>query len=79
MTETDLKDHPVWLLERVLEYGNLEDIRLLQNVMGRVEFLRCAGQAARVSPRTRNFWCRMLEMEGLTCTKTYSRNTAWNS
>jgi transcriptional regulator with XRE-family HTH domain len=79
LTEADLNDHSVWLMERVLEYGSLDDVRSLQNVIGRAKFLQSAGKAARVSPKTRNFWRRMLELEGMSCTKTYSRNTAWNS
>lgn len=74
----DLEAHPVWVAERVLEYGTLADIDMLRDLMGRPAFLAAAASAHRVSPRTRNFWQHMLKMEGVSCTKKYSRNTAWN-
>ncbi|PIU66350.1 MAG: hypothetical protein COS85_05170 [Armatimonadetes bacterium CG07_land_8_20_14_0_80_59_28] len=70
--------HPVWLIERVLDYGNLDDVYMLQNVLGRANFLRIAAQAVRVSPRTRSFWRQLLEMEGIPCTREFSRDTPWN-
>ena len=78
LTRNDLDAHPVWVVERVLEYGALDDIDLLRDTMGRKAFLEAVASAHRVSPRTRNFWDHMLNMEGITCTKKYSRNTAWN-
>ncbi len=79
LSDTDFEKHPVWLVERVLEYGNLEDIQVLREVMGKKAFLQAAAAAHRISPRTRNFWSQILELEGVSCTKKYSRNTAWNS
>ena len=78
LTEADLMAHPVWLIERVLDYGNLDDVYMLQNVLGRANFLRIAAQAVRVSPRTRSFWRQLLEMEGIPCTREFSRDTPWN-
>lgn len=75
----DLARRPVWVAERVLEYGNLDDVTTLASAMGRRPFLAAAAAAERVSPRTRRFWEQILELEGLPCTKRYSRNTAWNS
>ncbi len=79
LAEQDLEAHPVWVVERILEYGTLEDIHALQRIMGRARFLRTVAQADRVSPRTRNFWRQILATEGMSCTRKYSRNTAWNS
>ncbi len=79
LTPDDLATHATWVTERVLEYGTLEDVRMLHDAMGREAFLAAAAKAHRVSPRTRSFWTRILEMEGIPCTKKYSRNTAWNS
>ncbi len=79
LNEADFKTHPVWVVERVLEYGALDDIHALRDTMGRKSFLKAVAAAGRVSPRTRNFWCQILEMEGMSCTKKFSRNTAWNS
>jgi transcriptional regulator with XRE-family HTH domain len=75
----DLDERRSWVLERVLEYGSLEDVLGLQRLMGRQEFLLTAARAYRVSPKTRNFWRRLLELEGIACTAAYSRDTAWNS
>ena len=75
----DLRKYPVWVVERVLDCGNLDDIRAISGLMGRQAFLQAVRKARRVSPRTRNFWSRILEMEKMPCTREYSRNTAWNS
>ena len=79
LTPKDLEAHPVWVVERVLEYGTLADVALLRDQMGRKAFLTATASAQRMSPRTLNFWKHMLHMEGIPCTKKFSRNTAWNS
>ena len=79
LTERVMEQHPVWVVERVLDYGTLEDLRTLLTVFGRNTFLGHVARAARVSPRTRAFWDHMLKKEGLPCMKKYSRNTPWNS
>ena len=75
----DLREHTVWVVERALEYGSIEDIDGLVQVMGRQPFLRAAADAHRLSPRTRAFWRKILELEGMACTTKYSRDTAWIS
>ncbi len=75
----DLKAHPVWLAERVLEFGNLDDVLLLRDAMGPDAFLETVSAIKNISPKTLNFWQKLLELEGRACTKTYSRNTAWIS
>jgi len=79
LTPGDLDTHATWVVERVLEYGDLNDIYALHDSMGREAFLDAAAAAHRVSPRTRSFWLQILEMEGIPCTKKYSRDTVWNS
>ena len=79
LTPKDLEAYPVWVVERVLEYGTLADVELLRDQMGRKAFLAATASAQRMSPRTANFWKHMLHMEGIPCTKKFSRNTAWNS
>ena len=74
----DFEAHPVWVVERVLEYGTLADVKMLRDHMGRAAFLAATASAQRMSPRTLNCWRHMLIMEGIPCTKKYSRNTAWN-
>lgn len=78
LTADDLDAHPLWVLERVLDYGHLEDVRLLQALLGKRPFLELTARARRVSPRTAGFWKQILKREGIPCTKKYSRHTAWN-
>ncbi|MFU8781377.1 MAG: helix-turn-helix domain-containing protein [Kiritimatiellia bacterium] len=75
----DLETYPIWVVERVLEFGSLSDIALLRARMGPQAFLKAVAAAQRLSPKTANFWQHILKMEGIPCTKKYSRNTAWNS
>ena len=79
LARNDLEDHPDWVLERVLEYGALDDIQMLREFMGHRCFVERVSGLARLSPRTASFWRQLLEMEGIACTKKYSRNTAWIS
>jgi transcriptional regulator with XRE-family HTH domain len=79
LSESDFDDHPQWVVERVLEYGNLDDVHLLCKILGRGVFLDTVSQSTRLSGVTQNFWQQILAMEGVKCTKKYSRNTAWNS
>jgi transcriptional regulator with XRE-family HTH domain len=74
-----VKDHPVWVVERVLENGRLSDIHALQNLMGREHFLKSVQKSTRLSPETRVFWDSMLRKEGMECTKKSFRRAAWNS
>jgi len=77
LDEGELKNHPVWVVERVLEYGKLEDTTILQVLMGRHRFLEIVSQS-RLSPKTREFWDQMLKKEGMPCTKRSYRNEHLN-
>jgi transcriptional regulator with XRE-family HTH domain len=68
LDESVLLNHQRWIVERVLEYGNLSDIDVLVSFLGRREFLDTVSRA-RLSPRTREFWNRLLEREGMQCTR----------
>jgi hypothetical protein len=72
----DLDEYPLWVLERVLEYGSLEDVRSLAARMGHRRFLERVAQVRFKSARTENFWQLMLKREGVSCTKKYSRKEA---
>lgn len=74
----DVDKHTVWVVERVLEFGSLSDIALLREYMGKQRFLEVIASTQRLSPKTATFWNNMLHIEGISCTKKYSRNTAWN-
>jgi len=75
--EEELKNHPVWVVERILEYGKLEDTMLLQELMGRRCFIETVSRS-RLSQKTREFWNQMLIKEGMPCTKRSYRNESWN-
>ena len=72
----DLDQYPLWVLERVLEYGSLEDVRSLAARMGQKRFLETVAQVRFKSARTENFWHLILEREGVSCTKRFSRKEA---
>jgi transcriptional regulator with XRE-family HTH domain len=75
----DFDRHPVWVTERVLEYGTLQDVRTLRAVLGKERFLTTVARATRVSPRTAAFWQALLKQEGIPCTKKSYPNTVWPS
>jgi transcriptional regulator with XRE-family HTH domain len=74
-----LEEHPLWVVERVLEYGNLGDVRILATFFGREDLLLLVGEARFSSDRTRSFWQQVLEREGMTCTRRFSREEAASS
>ncbi len=75
----DLRRHPVWVVERVLEHGQLDDVRVLARAMGRDAFLAAVSRARFSSERTRGFWTQILALEGRSCTRAFCRSTAWPS
>lgn len=75
----DIEQRPAWLIERILDLGQIEDVQALIALMGKVPFLQAVATIERLSPRTREFWHQILALEGLSCTKKFSRDTAWNS
>jgi len=74
-----LEENGLWVVERVLELGNLDDVRMLIAHFGRAEFVRLVGGARLGSIRTRTFWRHMLDKEGVACTRKFSRKEAANS
>ena len=74
-----LQAHTVWVIERTLEYGSLDDVRLLACWLGREEFLNCVSEARFSSARTQAFWKQILEREGRKCTRRFSRDQAATS
>jgi len=82
LTRSHIEEHPLWVVERVLDFGRLDDVRLLTSLMGRAALLRHVSEARFSSDRTRVFWQHMLEREGLTCMRRFSREeaaTSWRS
>jgi len=76
---THLEKNTLWAVERVLELGNLDDVRMLIAFLGRGEFSRLVSGARFESARTRAFWLQMLDKEGVACTRKFSREEAANS
>jgi len=56
---SDLKDHPGWVLARVLRFGSLEQVRLARAYFGDGA-VRAAVRRREVDARTRSFWSRIL-------------------
>ena len=71
-----LEDHPSWVVQRVLEYGDLDDVALLVRWMGRVSFLRHIAELRFETERTRVFWRQILDREGVQCTSEPFRQEA---
>lgn len=73
---SDLDRHPTWVVQRVLELGQLDDVLGLVRYYGREEFLEIVAGARFESPRTRAFWEAVLSVEGRSCTTRFSRTEA---
>jgi transcriptional regulator with XRE-family HTH domain len=69
LSELHLRKNPRWVVERVLEHGNLNDLHLLVAFLGRDSFLGQVAEARFSSDRTRQFWQQLLTREGITCTR----------
>lgn len=63
------RQYPDWVIRRVLEVGNLADIRALNNLLGRSEVLRRAAGLRFTSKKTERFWASLAEREGVQCTR----------
>ena len=79
LSTSHLEDHAQWVVERVLEFGSLGDIRILSAFFGREILLILVGEARFSSDRTRVFWQHVLEREGMACTRKFSREEAASS
>lgn len=79
LLESDLTHHKDWVFERVLEYGDLEDVHMLRNFTGHAKFIETVASLRRLSPRTAAFWQQILKQEGYKCTNEYSRSTVLHS
>lgn len=76
LRKADLERFPEWVTRRVLEVGNLDDVRALRAHYGRERFLEIVGRIQFGSKRTRIFWERMLGQEGRPCIRKFSRDEA---
>jgi hypothetical protein len=76
---SDLEDFPRWVVQRVLETGNLEDVQVLLACMEKKRFLEVVSRIQFSSARTESFWRHMLQKENMTCTRKFCRETAKTS
>jgi transcriptional regulator with XRE-family HTH domain len=74
----DLSRYSRWVLERVLEFGNLTDVRALIGHYGRDGFLELVSTCRFSSRRTRVFWENILKRENPECTKKHCPGAAEN-
>ena len=72
----DLDRHTIWVVERVLEFGQLEDVHRLRDYLGREAFWAAVQEARFSSAKTQHFWKQLLALEGYTCTRAFCRNIA---
>lgn len=67
LQEADLVGHPRWVIQRVLEFGTLPDVRILVQLLGKAKVLEEAGSIRFRSPKTSAFWSSLRELEGGPC------------
>ncbi len=77
LSEVSLNNYPEWVVERVLEFGNFDDVQLLVRYFGKAAFLDLVSGARFASRRTMSFWEAVLEQEGCACTRKFSREIVW--
>lgn len=73
LSADDLERHSRWVVGRIVEYGDIEDVRFLAGVMGVKRFLQLTESVRFSSKRAARFWELIRTMEGMACTKRRSR------
>lgn len=74
-----LKEYPTWIVERILEFGNYDDLQLIMNFYGKDKFIKYVSECRFQTKKTANFWRLILEKEGVACTKRLYQREVWNS
>lgn len=74
-----LDDYPSWVVQRVLEYGTLDDVHALVYALGRQRFLEETAKVRFTSARTESLWREILRKEGVPCMPRSSRDKARSS
>ena len=75
---SDIARYPGWVIGRVLEYGNMDDVKLLIDWWGRRRFLESVSKMRFGSARTAVFWKAVLDQDGVPCTRKSFRKGAGN-
>jgi transcriptional regulator with XRE-family HTH domain len=76
LVEDDLVRHAAWVVGRVVEHGDLEDVRWLVAKLGTDRFLALTADVRYSSTRAARLWEGIRGMEGIACTKRRSRSEA---
>ena len=69
-------DYPSWVVQRVLECGELEDVRCLIHVFGQRRFLQEVAKIRFQNAKAESFWREILEKEGVPCMQRSFRDKA---
>jgi transcriptional regulator with XRE-family HTH domain len=72
----DVRDRSRWVVGRVVEHGDIGDIRFLAAALGTDRFLRLTADVRFSSKRAARFWQSIRTLEGTTCTRKLSRPAA---
>ncbi len=76
-----LKDCPHWVIQRVLDMGQLDDVKMIINFYKKDKFLKIINELHFTNKKTDLFWSQIIQQEGVPCTKKFSRKIAkefWN-
>jgi transcriptional regulator with XRE-family HTH domain len=76
LVDDDLERHAAWVVGRVVEHGDLEDVRWLAAKLGRDRFLALTADVRYSSARAARLWEGIRDAEGMACTKRRSRPAA---
>jgi len=79
LKKRDFTQHPVWVVERVLEYGSLQDVHTLISFMGKKRFYKYVSQCRFSSRKTTDFWKQILSQENVSCMKRSYPRKRWLS
>jgi transcriptional regulator with XRE-family HTH domain len=65
----DMDQYPRWVVDRVIQYGKVADIRALCTFLGRERFLTIVSDVRMQSVKMERFWLSLLRLEGVPCMK----------
>jgi transcriptional regulator with XRE-family HTH domain len=76
LAEGDIERHAAWVVGRIVEHGDLEDVRWLAAKLGTDRFLALTADVRYSSARAARLWEGIRDMEGIACTRRRSRPAA---
>ncbi len=78
INKRDLLKYQEWAIKRILEYGNLEDAKLIIKILGKRKFLQKVMEVKFSSKKTDNFWQNILKKENIVCMRKFSQSKEKN-